>query len=197
MALFKSKKQRDMEAEIKFRRGLAKINRYIGECKKYQDKYWKLGKEALRLGDQKQFKQLASSYLRLRDQVARWQRYLIQMETLGLRRNEVTATGDFLESINALTGSMLRGASPEQVANMQMNIEKAMEKSEALDQTLSIAMEATSDSIFSTENLDESHVLEIAETMKKEALSDEESSLDKEISQSLKKIEDEMRKEIK
>lgn len=197
MALFKSKKQREMEAELKFRQGKAKISRYINECKKYQQKYWNLGKEALRMGDEKQFKQLVASYLRLREQVNRWQRYLIQMETLGLRRNEVAATGEFLTSINALTGSMLRGATPEEISKMQMRIEQAVARAGALEETLAIAMEASSDSIFADEGLDEKQFTEIADTMKQEALSDEETSMDQEISQSLKQIEEQMKKEMK
>ena len=145
-----------------------------------------LRENALRLGDHKQFRQLTASYLRLREQVNQWQRYLVQLETLGLHRNEVAVTGEFLQSINALTNSMLRGASPEEITKMLINIEKALEKSQALEETLSIAMEASSESIFADESLDESKLIEVAETMKQEALSDEETAMDKEISQSLK-----------
>jgi len=197
MALFKSKKQRELEAEIQFRQGKSKIQRFIQQAKKVQKKYWSLGKEALRLGDNEQFNHLASAFLRARDQVNRWERYLLQLETLGVRRSEVAATGEFMRSIGAMSNSILRGASPEEVARMQGQMQKALMKSEALEEVLSVAMESSADAIFGDEGLDEEKLSEISSAMASEATSDEGAGADARISSGLKQIEEAMRKEMK
>jgi len=197
MALFKSKKQREMEAEIKFRQGMSRIRRFVRQCEQVQVKYWGLSKEALKLSDQNQFRQLAGAYLRARGAVNRWQRYLLQLETLSIRRNEVAATSEFLQSMDAMTKSIMRGSSSEQIAKMQVDLEMAMAKSEQLEQTLSIAMEAAGESIYATDDLSDQTLGDITAAMQSEAEGDEAKALDTKIDSALEEIEQQMRKELK
>jgi len=196
MALFKSKRQRELENEIKFRQSKAKIRRFVKNARKVQGNYWKLGKQALRLGDTEQFKHLASAYMGTREQVGRWERYLLQLETLGVRREEVGATNEFIDSISALTGSILRGADPGKVADMQAKMEESLARSRALEETLAIVMETSSDSIFGSDELDEGKMADISEAMKAEAEQEEGETYDERIGEGLKRIEEEMRKEM-
>ena len=169
MALFKSKQQRELEAKMQVRQGMKRIQRFVNSAKKTQQRYWHLGKQALRLGDREQFEQLAGALIRAREDANRWERYLLQLETLNVRRDEVAATGDFIRSISAMTGSILRGATPEQVVGMQAKMEQALAKSEALEEVLSVAMEASADSVFATDDLDERKLDELAGQMTSEA----------------------------
>ena len=143
MGLFKSKQQRDLEATMQIRQGMKRIQRFVNNAKKVQKRYWGLAKQALRLGDREQFEQLASALMRAREHANRWERYLLQVETLNVRREEVAATGDFIRSVSAMTNSILRGATPEQVAGMQAKMEQAVVKAAALEEVLSVAMEAS------------------------------------------------------
>lgn len=196
MALFKSARQRELEAETQFRRGKGRIRRFIHNAKRVRKRYWDLGKEALRLGDEVQFAQLAGACARARDHVNRWERYLLQLETLGVRREEVAATGEFLKSISAMTASMLRGATPEQVAKMQLQMEEALSRSESLENMLSIAMEASSNSIFGSEEFDHEELTDISQVMRSEAETDEGTRYDARITDGLERIRDDMRKEM-
>ena len=63
MGLFKSKRQRQLEAEIQVRQSKARIQRFLRNARKVQKRYWELGKQALRLGDQEQFGQLAGAFM--------------------------------------------------------------------------------------------------------------------------------------
>ncbi len=85
---------------------------------------------------------IASHYLRLRETIVRWQRFLVKLEALELRRNEVSATREFLQSIDELTSAINRGASPQEIARMQVDMERAIEKSKAQEEMLDVAMEA-------------------------------------------------------
>ncbi len=195
--LFKSKQQRELESEIAVRKSRAKIQRFIRHARDVQKRYWELGKQALRLGDRQQFAQLAAAFTRAREVANQWERYLLQLETLSVRRQEVAATGEFIKGITAVTRSILRGASPDQIAAMQAKMEQAVAKAEALGELLSVAMETSADTVFGTGEIDQRNLEELALQMGSEAVADETATYDERIAQSLKQIEEEMRKEMK
>jgi len=196
MGLFKSKQQRELEAKVQIRQGMARIQRFVRSARKTQQRYWDLGKQALRLGDREQFEQLAAAWMRNRELANRWERYLLQLETLNVRRDEVGATGDFIKSVSAMTNSILRGATPEQVAGMQAKMEQAVARAEALEEVLSVAMETSAGAVFGMEELDGDKLDELAGHMASEAQADEQGAFDERIAQGLKQIEEEMRKEL-
>ena len=153
--LFKSQAERDRDAKIKFRQGKSRIQRFLQQAQQAGDNYWRLAKQAYQLGDQEQFKQLGGNYLRIRESINRWERYIVKLDSLEMRRNEVEATGEFLKSMNALTGTILRGASPTEIARMQADVEKAVEKSEAQEEMLNLAMEAAGTTLTSSSDLND------------------------------------------
>jgi hypothetical protein len=167
----------------------------VRSAREVQQRYWQLGKQALRLGDREQFEHLAVAVLRTREVVNRWERYLLQLETLGVRRDEVAATGDFLKSISAMTNSMLRGATPEQVAEVQVKMTRAVEKSEALEEVLSVAMEASTVSLFGARDLDHQKLGDLAHQMGTEVAADDASGEGGRIVGGVRRIEEEMRRE--
>jgi hypothetical protein len=196
MGLFKSKRQRELEAEMQVRQSKARIERFIRHAKKVELRYWELGKQALRLGDRQQFAQLAGALLSARDQANHWERYLLQLETLSVRREEVAATGDFIKGITVVTNSILRGASPDQIAEMQLKMEKALVKADSLQEILSMAMETSAETISGSTELDEKRLDEIAGQMGGEAAAEEGAGYDQRIAQGLKQLEEAMRKEM-
>ena len=197
--LFKSRDERELEVQLKFRQGKSRISRFVHQSQKAADRYWHLAKQAFKLGDQEQFRQLAASYLRTRESINRWERYLVKLDALELRRNEVSSTGEFLKSIEAMTGSILRGAKPEDITRMQMDLEKAMAKTETLEQTLDIAMEAAGDSLTGAPELSDEVLKQITASMEAEPVEMSQDSADKDldtrIASALKEVEAQMRKE--
>lgn len=196
MALFKSRRQRELENEIQVRQSKAKIQRFIRNTRKVQQRYWELGKQALRLGDREQFEQLAGAVFQARQQANQWERYLLQLETLSVRREEVAATGDFIKGISAVTTSILNGASPDQVAAMQTKMQQAMVKAEALEELMAVAMEGSAGAVFASEELDDRKLDELAGEMNADAAAEGGGDHDQRIAQGLQQIEEQMRKEM-
>lgn len=197
MGLFKSRQQREMEMLLKFRQGKSRISRFVQQAQQSAQRYWNLAKQAYQLGDQEQFRQLATGYVRSRESINRWERYLIKLDALELRRNEVASTGEFLKSIEAMTGSILQGAKPEEIARMQMDLEKAMLKTDALEQTLDIAMEAAGDSLTGSPELNDDVLQQISVGMGGEppAITDDTSNrdLDARLQTAMKEVEGRIR----
>lgn len=194
----KGKQLKDIERDVKYKQGISRVKIYVQRSKEVQKQLWELGKKALKLGDMKQFQQIARSYLRSGEMVSRWDRYLLAAETLALQRGQVKATQEFVNSINALSQSMMVGAKPEEVMKMQLELERALAKAQTVDETLSAVMDATSDTIFSPEGLSEESLKEIQDAMSSEAAHEESiTPQDKRISEGIKAVEEQMRREIK
>jgi len=189
--------EKDIEREVKFRQGLTKVRTYVEKCKSAQKRYWELGKQSLKLGDRQQFENLAKAYLRAGTMVNRWERYLVALETVALERDQVKATGEFAQSMKALSDSMMAGAKPEDITKMHMELERALSRAGTLDERLSAIMDVSSATIFSAEGLSEESVKEVETTMTGEVAHDEGAASDERISQGLRHIEEEMRKELK
>jgi len=192
------RQRKEIEREVKFKQGLSKVRNYVQKCNQAQKRYWELGKRSLKLGDRQQFENVAKAYLRTIETANRWERYLVAMETISIQRDQVKATGAFAESMKALTDSMMAGAKPEDVTKMQMDLERALTRAETLDETLSAIMDSTSDTIFSGEGLSEEALQEVEAAMSGEAVRDTSAAVPNDrISQGLKRIEEQMRKETK
>jgi hypothetical protein len=154
--LFQSNEDRELESKLHFRQAKLRIQKFLQQCQRNADQYFGLAKQAYKLGDDEQFRQLAGGYLTARQAINRWERYLLKLNSMEMRRSEVAATSDFLSGMNELTGSILRGASTEDIRRMQLDLSKAIEKSSMQEEMLSLVMDATSTQIDGSDVLDDS-----------------------------------------
>lgn len=188
---------KEIEREVKFKQGLSRVRNYVQKSSQSQKRFWDLGKRALTLGDREQFRNIVKAYLRTGETINRWERYLVAIETVAVQRDQVKATGEFAKSMSALSNSMMAGAKPEDITKMQMELEQALTRAQTLDDTLTTMMDITSDTIFSAEGLSEDSLQEIETAIKSEAVHEEGEVLDDRIADGLRRIEEEMKKEIK
>lgn len=163
--LFKSTEQRELESKVRFRQGRHRIQKFIQQLGKNSEQYYSLARQAYRLGDDGQFRQMAGGYLQARETINRWERYLLKLEALEMRRGEVEATSDFLGSMTALTHSILRGASVEDVHRMQLDMAQALEKSQTQEEMLTMVMDATASTLDGAEQIDDNVLKQLCEGM--------------------------------
>jgi len=83
------------------------------------------------------------------------------METVSIQRDQVKVTGEFAQSMSAVSASMMAGARPEDITKVQMELESALTRAQTLDETLAAVMDASNDTIFSSEGLSDSSLKEI------------------------------------
>ncbi|MBI4333671.1 MAG: hypothetical protein HY673_20600 [Chloroflexi bacterium] len=192
------RQEKDIQREVKYKQGIIRVRGFIHRSRESQKQLWDLGKRALKLGDQRQFHNIARSYLRTGEIVSRWERYLVAAETINLQRGQVKAAGEFVQSIHALSESMMAGARPEEVVKMQVELEQALARAQNIDETLGAVMDSSADTVFSSEGLSEESLKEIRDAMSAEAAHEESSTVqDERIAQGIKAIEEAMRREIK
>ena len=188
---------KEIQREVKFKQGLARVRNYVKKCHATQKKYWELGKRALSLGDKQQFENVAKAYLQTGETANRWERYLVAMETVALQKDQVKATGEFVKSMSAMSESMMAGAKSDDIMKIQIEMEKALTRAQTLDETLAAVMDASNDTIFSSEGLTDKALEDVENVMKRELSQEENGALDSRISSGLSRIEEEMKKELK
>ena len=143
----KDKDTKKIEQAIKFRQGLGRVRSYADKLKLGQDKLWSLGRRASELGDTQQLKSISAQYARNQELIARWERYLVKAETSAVRRDHAQLTKDFLDSMSSIGTYMTPDATPKDILEMERNTEKALSEAQAIDEGLSVMMQAAGDSL--------------------------------------------------
>jgi hypothetical protein len=151
--LFKSRHEREAELKTRVRQGAMRIQKFVGQLSKQAETYASLARRAYDLDDQEQFRQLASGYLQSLETINRWERYMVKLKALELRRHESDATREFLSSMNALTSSILNGVKPEDVSALSADMEAAMERSDELSEALAATLEDSVNHVDRTDSL--------------------------------------------
>ncbi len=194
MKLWKSKEEKEIERNIEAKRGKKTIQRYVKKQHDMLPKLWEMGREALRLEDEAQFKQIMIQYLWTGQQIKRWERYLLTFEMVEARRDQARSTHEFLSSLQAMGRSMIANADPKDVAQMQKDLQIGLARAEDMEERMNLIMEMTDDFVYDLEGADEQDFADIKAAMAGEARG-EAGPLDEQIAERLKQIEAQMRQE--
>jgi hypothetical protein len=196
MPLFKSKEEKELERRMQAKQGRTRIMRHIEKQKQAIEKYWELGKRALTLSDDKQFRTIGAQYLWTQNEITRWERYLLTLDTIEARRDQAASVTEFVKSLKALTESMMAQASPSQIAKMQKDLELGLARAETVQERLDLLMEMTDETLSSSEGswsaAGSGGLDELKQAMASEA---SHSEADARIDEGLKKLAEQMRKE--
>lgn len=190
----KSKKEKEIEREINYRKAKATLQNYIGKLEGLQKMVYKQGRQAARLGDEKFIRRQAAKYLALQERIKKGQKMLLLMEEARLQKEMVKVSGDFVSFARDISETIFEAPDTEKIVGMQVELEKAMQQAETIDETLSVAIDMTSEGILSAENFSEKNVDEIMKTMEGEAETEEETALDERITKGIKEVEEMMKK---
>lgn len=187
--------EKEMEREIKIRQGKASIRRHIRNQQKSMERLWKLGKKALSLGDDVQFRRIGKLYLQAQEDISRWERYLLTFETLEARRDQAKATTSFLEAMKALNESLMETTSPQAMARMQQDLAEGLARAETLEDRMAVMLELTDEALLGGESISETDLSDLQEMMGAEVVQEEADAFDARIEEGLRKIRDEMERD--
>jgi len=191
------KKRKEIERNLRFRQGKSRIQQFIRKGQESRKRYWQLGQKALQLGDKKQFRQIAKAYLWTIEQTHQWERFLLMLETFEARRDQMAATGAYIDSMGALSKSILAGADPVQLARMQQDLEMALGRAECMEEGLSAVMDQSAEVLFPTAVDEDQEVGDLEKLMTGEARHQEDSVLDQRIEEGIAKLEQAMTKDAR
>lgn len=188
----KSKEEKEVEREIRYRKAKASISKYIQKLEKVQKMVYEQGKKAAQIGDDTFVRRQAVKYITIGERIKKGHRLFLLMEEARLQRDLVKISGDFVVFAKDITSSILEGPDVEQMTSMQVEFEKGLAQAEKIDEALSMAVETASDGILGSDELSDSSIDSIISSMEGDAI-EEESGLDERISKGIGEIETKMK----
>ena len=212
------KERQEFERQVQARQGRARIKRHINRQRQMLDRLREMMRRALLLKDERQFRALAKQYIWTQQDIRRWERNLLAFDSLQARRDQVKATREFLESMQALSRSILVNADPAELARMEQDLQMALARAQTMEEVLDAMMEAVDESVFTFEEIEEKDLAQAMEALAQDltaelsreaaaaspeasepvALPGEATSaLDRQIDELMKRIEEELRNQGK
>lgn len=190
----KTKQELDFEREIRYRKAKSALRSYIDKLENLQKMVYDQGRQAAKLGDEKFTKRQAAKYLAIQEKIKKGQKMLLLMEEARLQKEMVKVSGEFVNFAKDISDSIFEAPDTAKIAGMQVELEKAMQQAETIDETLSVAIDLTSEGILSSENFAEKDLAELVKTMEGEAETEEGTALDERITKGVKDVEAMMKK---
>jgi len=199
--LFQSPDERRQEQElsrdVKIRLGMTRIRRHVNQQKEMVRRLTELAKQALKINDEARFRQVGKQLLWTQQDIQRWEKYVLSLEMLSARRDQVKASVDVLGAVKAMSESLADLAGPEQLTDLHLELEKGLAQAGSLDERLEVMMEMM-DSALGTDGLvDESALKDLESNLSEKVAGEESSAFEKQIEDGLRSIRKELEDEKK
>ena len=88
--------------------GKTRLQRHLNKQKKMASRLKALAKRALSINDEARFNQVGRQLLWTRQDIRRWEQYLLSLEILEARRDQVRASSDLIEAIKGVEYSQIK-----------------------------------------------------------------------------------------
>ena len=151
-----------------------------------------LAKRAISLNDDANFKKIGRQIIWTRNDIQRWERYMLSLEMLEARYDQVRASVELLTAVNSMTDSLSDAAAPEKIGELQSNLEQGLAKAANLEQQMGMMMELMDNTLAGDMKVDSSELSDLQTTLTGEVAQQESSAFDPEIEELRQKIRREM-----
>lgn len=145
----KSKKEKEIERRIRAKKAKTLLENYISNLERLRRRIFLIGKEARKLDDERLVKRQATKLLALEKRIKETKILLLLMEEAEAQKELISVSSSFMLFSKDIIDSIAEGPTANDVTEMQVKFEKAMEKVESLEEALSIMIDTTNDSILS------------------------------------------------
>ena len=151
-----------------------------------------LAKRAISLNDDANFKKIGRQIIWTRNDIQRWERYMLSLEMLEARYDQVRASVELLTAVKSMTDSLSDAAAPEKIGELQSNLEQGLAKAANLEQQMGMMMEIMDNTLAGDMKVDSSELSDLQTTLTGEVAQQESSAFDPEIEELRQKIRREM-----
>jgi hypothetical protein len=152
MSLFKSREERRMERTLQLKRVLANIKRQIEKTEGHGRKYIEMAKRAKRNGQTRDFESLKRALRGTLNQKMVLERQLLSLEFAMQIKDQAEGQYDFAQAMNSLSKSIAEVFGATNMAQTQMNFEKAMSQASDMETRMETFLDSTAETMFSGES---------------------------------------------
>ena len=181
-----------MERTIKIKTTKNRLRRHALEQKEMAARLINLAKKAISLNDETAFKKIGRQLIWTNNDIRRWERYMLSLEMLETRYDQVRASVDLLTAVKSMSEALSELDAPGKLGELQANLEKGLAKASNLEQQIEVMMDVMDGTLAGDMNVDPDELNELEKTLAGEVADQESSAFDPEIEQLRQKIKKEM-----
>lgn len=190
--IFRSKKEKqrmlELERDSRLRQGKHSIRTHIVHQNAEIPKLVALAKRSLALGDEPRFQQIGRQIIWTENDIIRWQKYLITVEILESRRDQVRAFADLIGTVKTMTDSMRELAGTEQVIKLQQQLDESLSQTASTEERIDMMMDMMDSTLSEGSPADEKAIESLRSSLGEAIITQESSQFDKELEAGLDKI---------
>lgn len=187
----------EMDRDVQIRMGKTRLQRHLAKQQKMAIRLKALAKRALALNDEARFQQVGRQLLWTQQDIRRWEQYLLSLEIMEARRDQVKASTELIGAIKAMSESLNAVDSPQQVGELQHEVEEGLARAANIEERMAVMMDML-DSTLSADmhtQADEAALSNLESSLTEEVAAAEASTFDAEIEAGLRKIREELQQE--
>lgn len=187
----------EINRDVRVKMGKNRLRKHINNQHQMEKKLTELARRAIELEDDGRFRQLGRQLLFTRQDVIRWERYLLTLEMVEARREQAKSSVELLRTVQAMSESMMDLANPQQAAEMQRQLQVGLARAESLDERMSIMMDMMDTTLEEGTPEEEQSLSELEKSLTEQITQQESAAFDREIEEGLRKIRDELKDQEK
>jgi len=196
---FRSAEERRKEAEfdrdVQVRMGKTRLKRHIAKQKQMYMRLRRLAKRALEINDQARFRQAGRQLLWTQRDLERWEKYLLSLELLEARRDQVKASVELIQSIKAMSESLNELAEPQRIGELQRDLEEGLARASNLEERMAVMLDVMDETLSAEMLTEEDGLLSLETALSDEVAVEEATAFDRQIEEGLRQIRKELEEE--
>ncbi len=193
---FRSAAERRQEEEtrrdVQVRLGRTRIRRHLARQRTLEQRLLNLAKRALALGDEARFRQIGKQILWTRQNIQRWERYLLALEMLEARRDQARASVEMMDAVRTISASLESLSKPEDVATLQQEMEKGLAQAASLEERTEVLLEAMDAALESDAPLADDQLEGLQSDLTEAVMQEEQAAFSPDMEADLQRIRDEL-----
>ena len=178
----------EMERDVQLRQGKNRIRAYVAHQHEMIPRLRTLAKRALAMGEESRFRQIGKQIIMAENEIVRWKKYLLTMEMMEARRDQLRASTDLVRTVKIMTDSMTDLAGTEQVSQLQQELDRSLAQASSMDERVNIMMDMMDSTLGDGIPMDEKSLEKLRDELGEEIVSQESSQFDKDIENGLEDI---------
>ncbi len=191
--LFKSKRQREIEQNIRIQRSLTLHKQQIGKLEQHERQYMEKAQKAKKMGDMSNFKQLCRLVAQTTNQRRAIESQLLHFETLLQTRDRAKLFGEFAKGMKEMSHSIRDTFNDFNADEILQDLEVTLARTGEMESAMNMVLDRVSsgtEPVGSGENtVSEDQIAALIS----EQVDGKTESLDRDIDESLKSIEKQLR----
>ena len=172
--------------------GKTRLKRHIAKQKQMCMRLRRLAKRALEINDQARFRQAGRQLLWTQRDLGRWEKYLLSLELLEARRDQVKTSVELIQSIKAMSESLNELAEPGQIGELQRELEVGLARASNLEERMAVMLDVMDSTLSADMLIEEDGLTALEEGLSEEVAGEEAAAFDREIEEGLRQIRKEL-----